>query len=452
MQNFMLPIYDFARRTSRFRVGRILEKIQWLPREEIERLQQKNLCAVLKHAYETVPYYRRVFRERRLSLGDVKRVTDLVKLPVLTKALVRRNFSDLVSHTFLKNELIPCRSGGTGDQISFFITREQQSWEIAAEFRAYGWAGYRFGDKCVLFWGSPVDLAKYESMIKRFTSRFERIVVLNTYVLSDEVLEKYTCLMKRFDPIVVRGYASSVYLVANYMLENGIEGVRPKAVITSAESLLDFQRKTIEEAFGCKVFDYYGSREIGAIAAECEEHCGYHISAENVMLEFVKDGEHVAAGEDGEILVTSLRNFGMPFIRYAIGDVGKSSYDVCSCGRGLPLMSSIEGRVSQFMAVYDKRLGRIIPVSTVAPGPFSMALMQVPLESYRIVQESLDRVVIKAVKGKGYLQRHTDFIVAYVRKVFGDNIAVEVEFVDYLPPLPSGKRLVFISKINQFEQ
>jgi len=132
--------------------------------------------------------------------------------------------------------------------------------------------------------------------------------------------------------------------------------------------------------------------------------------------------------------------------------VGKSSYDVCSCGRGLPLMSSIEGRVSQFMAVYDKRLGRIIPVSTVAPGPFSMALMQVPLESYRIVQESLDRVVIKAVKGKGYLQRHTDFIVAYVRKVFGDNIAVEVEFVDYLPPLPSGKRLVFISKINQFEQ
>jgi phenylacetate-CoA ligase len=215
---------------------------------------------------------------------------------------------------------------------------------------------------------------------------------------------------------------------------------------------LDIYRRTIEKAFGCEVFDYYGSREIGAIAAECEEHYGYHVSAENVVLEFVRDGEHVSAGENGVILVTSLRNFGMPFIRYAIGDVGRPSDDVCGCGRGLPLMASVEGRISQFMAVFDKQLKRIVPVSTAAPGPFSMVLMHVPIDSYRIIQESLDRVVIKAVKGKGYLQKHTDFIVAHVRKFLGDNITVEVEFVDYLPPLPSGKRSVFISKTNPFKE
>jgi len=451
-QKIVLPIYDIVRDTSRFKFGHFLEKTQWLSRREIDRLQNENLRALLKHAYDTVPYYRRVFRERGLSPSDIKSVNDLVKLPVLTKADVRNNFGDLVSRGFPKNKLISYQSGGTGDQIKFYITKEQFSWETAAEFRAYRWAGYRFGDRCLMFWGSPIDLARHAGVIKRFTSRLERVLVLNTYVVSDEVLGKYARLMKRFNPEIVRGYASSVYMMAKYMLERGVDYVRPKAVITSAEMLLDYMRKMIEDAFGCSVFDYYGSREIGAIAAECEMHSGYHISAENVVLEFVRDGEHVAAGEDGVILVTSLRNFGMPFIRYAIGDVGRPSDDVCSCGRGLPLMLSIEGRVSQFMAVFDKQLKRIVPVSTAAPGPFSMVLMHVPIDSYRIIQESLDRVVIKAVKGKGYLPKHTDLIVAHVRKFLGDNITVEVEFVDYLPPLPSGKRSVFISKTNPFKE
>ena len=408
----------------------------------------KNLRAILKHAYDTVPYYRRIFKERGLSPDDIKNVRDLTKLPVLTKADVRKNYWDLVSTAYPRSKLVPYVSGGTGDQIRFFITREQQSWEWAAEFRAYGWAEYNFGDKCVVFWGSPIDLAKYKGIIKRFTSFLERVIVLNTYVLSDEVLEKYAFLLKKLRPKIIRGYAGSVYLMAKYMLKNGINDIQPKAVITSAESLLDFQRKTIEDAFSCRVFDYYGSREIGAIAAECEEHCGYHVSAENVVLECVRDGEHVAADEAGEILVTSLRNYGMPFIRYSIGDVGKLSDEVCVCRRGLPLMGSVEGRVSQFMAVFDKRLGRVVPVSTAAPGPFSLVLMKVPLDSYRIVQESLDRVVITAVKGKGFSDRHMEFLVEHLRRILGDGLRVEFEFVDYIPPLPSGKRSVFTSKIK----
>ncbi|MGB9959777.1 MAG: phenylacetate--CoA ligase family protein [Candidatus Bathyarchaeales archaeon] len=450
-RNFLLPIYDLARGTSRFAYARVLDKTQWLSQEEINKMQLMNLRALLKHAYNSVPYYRRAFRDRRLTPEDIKSIDDLIKLPVLTKSHVRRFFWDLVSKSFPRSKLVPYVSGGTGDQIKFFVTKEQQSWELAAELRAYCWAGYRFGDKCVVFWGSPIDLARYQSILKRFTSFLERIEVLDSYVLHGDVLEKYVSFMRVFKPDIIRGYASSVYMVAKYMLEKGFNNIHPKAVITSAESLLDVYTSTIKKAFGCEVFDYYGSREIGSIAAECEEHYGYHISAENVVLEFVKDGEHVASGEDGEILVTSLKNYGMPFIRYAIGDVGKPSNEICACGRGLPLMASIEGRVSQFLSVYDRKLERIIPVSTAAPGPFSMALMQVPIESYRIVQESLEKVTIKAVKGKGYSQKHTDFVIAYLRKFLGDSVTIEFEFVDYIPPLPSGKRSVFISKINPFE-
>jgi len=452
VESFVLPFYDIVRGTSRFQFSRVLQKTQWLSRDEIERLQNRNLRALLRYAYETVPYYRRVFRERGLSPTDIKSVGDLVKLPTLTKADIRKNFGDLVSHGFPRSRLVPCRSGGTGDQIKFYATKEQLSWDVAAEFRAYGWAGYRLGNRCFVLWGSPIDLARHSSMVRRFTSALERVLVVNTYVMSDEVLSKFTYLLKKANPEIIRGFASSVHMMAKYLMERGVDSVRPRAAITSAETLLNHMRKTIENAFGCPVFDYYGSREIGALAAECEEHYGYHISAENVVMEFVREGDHVAAGEKGVILVTSLRNFGMPFIRYEIGDVGVPSEDVCGCGRGLPLMSSIEGRFSDFMAVYDKQLGRIIPVSTAAPGVFSMALMHVPLERYRVIQERLDRVVIRAVKGKGYSQTHTDFLVEYIHKYLGDNIMVEIEFVDHLPPLPSGKRSPFISKINPFEQ
>jgi len=450
VQNFVLPVYDMVRGTSRFKFSRMLQKTQWLPRKEIERLQTRNLHALLKHAYETVPYYRRIFRERGLTPSEIKSVNDLVKLPILTKTDVRKNFEDLVSRGF-PSRLISKKSGGTGNQIKFYITNEQLSWEVAAEYRAYGWAGYRLGDRCFMFWASPMDLSAYSNMVRRFTKDFERILVGDTYVMSNEALSRFAYLLGKFNPEIIRGYTTSVYMMAKYLLEKGVCHVRPRAVITSAETLFDFMRKTIEKAFGCPVFDYYGSREVGALAAECEEHSGYHISAENVVLEFVSEGEHVTTGEKGLILVTSLRNFGMPFIRYNIGDVGRPSDEVCSCGRSLPLISSIEGRVSEFMAVYNRGLGRVVPVGPVYP-IIIYALMHVPLDAVRVIQEGLDKVVVKAVKGKAFSQEHLDFLINYMHKFFGDNITIEIEFVDCLPPLPSGKRSVFVSKIDPFEQ
>jgi len=451
IENLALPVADIVKSTSMFKFSRVLSKTQWLPRQEINRLQIKNLHILLKHAYETVPYYRKLFRERNLSPSDIKNIDDLVKIPPLTKADIRNNFEDLISRGFQKSHLILGRSGGTGDQITFYTTKEDLSWTFAAEYRAYGWAGYRLGDRCFLLWGSIIDETSHNNIVRRFTSILNRKLVLNTYNFSHEAINKSAYLLNKFRPKIIRGYASSVYMLARYLLENHVDYVQPRAVITSAETLLDYMRKTIEEAFGCSTFDFYGSREIGSLAAECEEHSGYHISAENVVLEFIRENEHVSAGETGVIFVTNLRNFGMPLIRYNIGDVGRPSDEVCGCGRGLPLMSSIEGRISQFMAVYDKRLGHVVPISTAGPGVFSIALLQIPLERYQIIQESLEKVVIKAVKGKGYSQAHTDFILKHLRKYLGDDITIEIEFVDLLPPLPSGKRSVFISKIDPFK-
>jgi phenylacetate-CoA ligase len=451
--DLLLPVYDAARGTARFRFGHVLKKTQWLSRRQIENLQNKNLQVLLKHAYETVPYYHQSFKTKHLVPNDIKNVDGLAKLPVLTKEDIRRNLWNLVSGAFPRKELIPCQSGGTGDPIRFFITREGSSWEIAAEYRAYGWAGFSRGDRCFLFWASPLDMAKSGAIIKRFTNVLERITVADTYVITNEVLDRFIQLLRKSQPEIIRGYASSVFMIAKRMVEIGVADVAPRAVITAAETLFVPMRDTIEAAFGCPVYDYYGTREVGAIAAQCGEHSGYHISAENVVVEFAdeeKNYEPVAAGERGVILVTSLRNFGMPLIRYNIGDIGKGSNELCGCGRGLPLMSSIEGRVSDFMAYYDETLGRIVPVGPMYPIIIS-AVMHMPVENCQVILESINRLAVRLVKGNGYESEHTDFMVKQLQKHLGDRVKIDVEFVDFIPPLKSGKRSVFLSKIDPFK-
>ncbi len=451
MENVILPIYDLARDTSRFKHVQILNRSQWLSPRDLERLQNRQLRVIIKHAYETVPYYNRIFRKIGITPGDVRCVEDLSKLPVLTKEDVRANYADLVSRGFPAKRLVSYTSGGSGDQLRFFVTKDQLSWEIAAEFRAYGWADYRLGDTCFLFWGSPIDLGKYKSFQKRFSMKLERVLIIDTFTLTKEALNRQAALLVSHNPHVVRGYASSVYLMAKHLIEIGLNSVRPKTVITTAESLSGSMRATIEEAFGCQVFDYYGSREVGGLAAECPEHSGYHISAENVAMEFVKDGERVSPGEKGMVLLTSLRNFGMPLIRYQIGDVGILSDDVCSCGRGLPLMRQIQGRVSDFVAIYNDQLKQIVPV-----GPIYIilnnAMIHVPLRSVRLFQESLNKFVVKAVKDENFSDKDTDKLIEYMRSYLGSNVEVTVEFADFLPPAPSGKRPACISRINPFEQ
>jgi phenylacetate-CoA ligase len=448
VENIVCPVYDFVRGTTRSDFGKRLEKTQWLPRADIDKIQLQNLKALLKTAYDGVPYYHEVFKERGIQLDDIRSFEDLLKLPVLTKKQIRERREELINGDFT-GELIPSFSGGTGDQVKFCITKEQMSWEVAAEFRNYKWAGYHLGDKCANLWGSSFDISKQEQMLKRITSAIERVETSSTYVVDDQILSRLVKRLITIQPEVVKGYASSVFFVAKKMLEDGVE-LRPRTVITSAESLLPHWRKAIEEAFGCSVFDYYGSREIGALAAECPIHSGYHINAENVVLEFVKDGEHVSPGEQGEIIVTNLRNFGMPLIRYKIGDMGVASDEMCGCGRGLPLMKSIDGRVSQFVSMLDRRTNKIVPLLAAGPGIIAKAMDQVPVENYRVFQEDLSKVTILVVPKREFSDEHQRFVLDFLYDYVGKYIDVEIKIVSDLPPLPSGKRSVVVSKVNPF--
>jgi len=448
-QRCFVPMFDIIEGTSWYRCGKTLEKTQYLSRAEVNHLQMVNLRSLLVHVYRTVPYYHRVFKERDLTPADIATVADLERLPILTKTIIRRNFADLISRDY-RGRLIPYSTGGTGSPLEFYITKEKKSWEMAAEYRAYRWAGYKLGDRCFLLWGARRDLrtSSYSYYIKRLANLMQRMVVVDPFILSDEVLSDYVHVLRKFSPEVIKGYSRPVYMLARFLVENGINDVRPRTAITSAETLFDPMRKIIEKAFNCPVFDLYGSREVGAIASECEEH-RYHISAENVVVEFVRNGESVSEGEDGVILLTGLRNYGMPLIRYEIGDVGEPSDEACGCGRGLPLMKTVKGYESQFLSVRDKKSGKIIPVSSHID--YFLDLLESPPANYRIIQESLDHVTIKITKERVCSSEDVNRLIKELRGCLGEDIEIAIDFVDYLPPLPSGKRSPVISKVSAFE-
>ncbi len=176
------------------------------------------------------------------------------------------------------------------------------------------------------------------------------------------------------------------------------------------------------------------------MASECSHHSGLHVASDNVVLEFVKDGEHVAPGEEGKVLVTSLHNYSMPFIRYDIGDVGKPSDKSCQCGRGLPLIESIEGRTYEIFVNSDGSFTTLRDLDTF--------FEDLPVREFQIIQNSRDEIHVKVVKDRGYTQRHTAFIENNLK--WAGKAKIVVETVNSIPFERSGKKKYLISKVRFF--
>jgi phenylacetate-CoA ligase len=421
---------------------RKLEKSQWRSREQLEDLQNKRLRALIRHAYENVPYYHKIFRQKKLKPDDIKTTYDLLKLPILTKQEIKKNLSDLIAKNYPPKRLTPSSTGGsTGEPLKFYKDKHTGTIGIATLFRTWRWAGWEIGDKYVDLWGSWHDTAQYTKMWTKINNIFlQNHLMLDAANLSEQSMTKYLQQIRKFQPKIVRGYAQALSLLARFMKHKGINDIKVNSIITAGEQLFDYQRKPLEDAFGGDVFDSYGCRESAVIAAECPEHMGYHISVETGLYEFVKADEHVSSGELGKILITDFNNYAMPFIRYEVGDAGRPTHDMCSCGRGLPLMQSIEGRITDFIITPD---GKYI----LGTGLSQLFWKYESVKQAIIVQEAKDKLIIKLVRESNYTQKDTTHIEREMRRFVGDDMKIEFEFVKTIPLGVSGKRRSAISKV-----
>lgn len=449
LQNFILTGYsamlDKDRYGGRYHEYReLLLKTQYYSRQELMSYQDEKLKELIQHAYATVPYYRNIFHERGLIPSDIKTQEDIYKLPLLTKEQIKKNFKSLISDKYNSRELkYGHTSGTTGSPLEVCYDPAVIYITYAALDRQYQWAGCRLasdGDRIAVARGNViVPLSQRKPPFWRY-NRFHNQILLSSFHFSNDNLPLYFEELRRYNPVVLDGYPSTLYILAKFLKNKG-QTYPLKAVISSSETLYDFQREVIEESFQCKIFDYYALAERVVFATECEEHHGHHLCMEYGISEIIDDADAPATkGKVGRLVGTSLHNFGMPMIRYVTNDKTAIKTEPCPCGRSLDMMEDVATKAEDILTLKD---GRYISPS-VLTHPFK------PLNSIQesqIIQKDYDRIIINIVPGKDYAQSDTQHLVSEFKKRLGDDVSVTVQIMEAIPKSERGKFRWVISEI-----
>ena len=436
------PFYEGVvrgRSTPRYIVD--YERDQWLLPEQIAALQWRRLKALLEYCQRHVPYYRQLWKTLGVKAEDIRTLRDYERLPLLTKRDIRENFESLKAEPLRDRILYKVTGGSTGEPLRFGYTRESNDRRTAVMWRGYGWAGARMGRKTLFLWGGSVGSPSRLHQIKEraYQAVFARRM-LDSFAMSETTMPAYADAIDRFRPEIIVAYVGPLVRLAQWLIASGRRVHRPHAILGAAEALHEFQRELIERAFDAPVFNTYGCREFMLMASECEQRNGLHVNADHLLLEVLRQPA-VASDAPGEIAVTDLFNYGMPFIRYANGDLGTTQEGTCACGRGLPLLQRVDGRKLDAIRTRDGRM---------LPGEFFPHMLKdvVGVRRFQVVQRSLDRVDIMLVRGDGFDQSASDYILRETAKVLGDSVTVNLVFVDAIPLGANGKFRVTISELD----
>jgi phenylacetate-CoA ligase len=426
------PLWDLKDGSRRLKMLRELERTQWLPQEVLRARQRERLQKILSYAGANSPYYERSFR---LSGFDPAHFDEaaFARLPLLTKALIRSSTDEILSRQFTRAQLGEHKTGGsTGVALTTYFDRDWLEIRTADALRSDQWAGAFHGMKVAALWGNPPVARSAKERLRRLL--IDRFVFLDTIDLNQRSLAEFVAAWRRERPEVLFGHSHSLYMLARYLREQGVTDLRPAGIVSTSMMLVAHERALIEAVFGCRVTDRYGCEEVGLIGCECERHEGMHLDIEHLYIEFLReDGSPAAAGEGGAIVLTDLYNRGMPFIRYRIEDVGVWTERRCSCGRGLPLMERVTGRVADYLKRRDGSL--VAGVSLV-----ERTLTAIPgIEQLQIVQPSHEEIVLNVVRAADFSPASEAALLAEFRGVFGEGITFRTQFLERMPQERSGK-------------
>lgn len=444
LRRAMLQLYQLA--TGRRILERLdeLNRTQWLSRDELLSLQRNKLHRLLEYAYCAVPYYHRLFDQVGFRPNDILAdPTSFQKIPTISKAVINDNFDDLVTTDARKRKRLSRYSSGgsTGHLLIFMQDDDFRDYVTADIHRHIGWTGWQFGECHAYIWGGGYEIAAQQAFRTRLMDWALNRFVTNAFTLSEASMAAFVQDIRRKRPKVLFGYALSLMRFAEFVQAHHLDDIKFSGVISSAEKLYPHQREMIERTFDCEVIDRYGTRELGGIACECQEHMGLHTSVENVYVEVLRDGVPVPVGEEGEIVVTNLNNYGLPFIRYQTEDAGQLSDAECRCGRGLPMMQFVQGRIIDLFKTKDGQ--------TIHGGFLTYLFYRIgEVKQFQVIQESYDHIVVSIVERSPLPPEKVEFLERAIKDIMQSDVKVEFEFLDAIPLQSSGKYRFIISKVQ----
>ena len=399
------------------------------PREDILAFQREQLAKLLQHAYRTTPYYRELLKTESSHISQI---------PTLEKRNIREQLEQLCSEAVPQAQRIKNATGGsTGAPLTFYQDRNYWNQRNLSVYYFDQWAGWDFGESQLIIWGALSDVEDHQDWKHQLNNFWRNHHWLNGFHLTDAAMWATFRKMNRCHPQTILAYPSSLYQFAAFLFENGLAPKWDlKGIITSAEMLHSHYRSLAETVFSTKVYNRYGGREVGLIAMECAAG-RMHINCHDLYLEIDSPNPYTMSGD---ILITQLNNYAMPFIRYRIGDIGRLSDEVCSCGNQLPILADLLGRST---ATFRTRTGTLIH-----GGYFTQQFYNViGVDQFQLIQETLKRCVLKVVINAQWTEAARRYMVQGIQGALGADVIVTVKFVEEIPLPTSGKREFTISKV-----
>jgi phenylacetate-CoA ligase len=417
--------------------------------------QDDRLRKIVRHAYDAVPYYHELFDKAGVRPDDIRSPSDLSHLPITTKATLQ----SLPTEAILARGLDPgtfvkeLTSGSTGRPFTIQHTQRDRIRKSAVYMRTYLQTGLRLTDQQVCItedrghhgyrrWLQALEALLTEERDQRRRRHWLRFPIgRRTYVPVFESVDSQLDQLRRLQPDFLLGYPSALRPIAEAVTAQGERHIQPRVVCTSAEILDPDSRQAIESAFGRPALDLYSSVEFGNIAWQCPHSGAMHVNADSLVVEVVnQDGSKAAPGEIGTLVCTDFDSHAMPFIRYAVGDLGTLTGVSCECGSAFPTLGPIEGRLVDRI---KRPNGGVI-----SPYAFTCSLERVQgVAQYQVSQEALEQVTVRVVPGHGFGPAAIDEVLARSRAILGEGIDVRLQVVESIPREPSGKFRVIKSEI-----
>ncbi len=431
------PLMNVATRRSIHRKVRFLDRSQWWPRERLEAYQLAKLQHLMRHVYDRVPFYGREMRQRGLHPDDFTSLDVLRHMPVVTKAMLQENPSDfLATGCRFEDLLTGSTSGSTGQPTRFYRSREQDSWHWALKYRMWGMAGYRLGQPYVNIYNMTRNL-----VAKRVQDALLRNHAFYIFAEADQaaLLDRIVAALAQPEVRFLAGCTSTIRILADHYAARGLAPPpQLQAILCTGSLLVPPERQLIQSRLGAPLWDHYGLGGEGVhVAAECEQKHGYHVNVENLVIE-PQDPQAAARGEAVGALATALDNFAWPLVRYETGDAVVFTHRPCPCGRNLPLLERVDGRVSEIIAL---PCGARLNAHYFADLAYHGTIRQ-----YQAEQVSPGRIVLRIVWNTGRPQLEVkDAIGARFARLVQGTATLELEDHDAIAPAPGGKHRYVIA-------
>jgi phenylacetate-CoA ligase len=417
-----------------------VQRVQYLPAEDIRKIRDMKIRNIVQHASRNVPYYMKCFKAHGIFPDKIRGLDDLVHIPILTKRTVLENEEDLIDKNHQKKLYTRKTSGSTGMTLHFKKEGNALALNDAIMYRCYSWNGIGIGDKQARFWGVPVrPILNVKEQLKDLVLNRIRISAFEISVSS--CIDQYRRI-QRFKPAYFYGYTTAIYGFCLFAQKMGLDlnGLGLKAVICTAEKMYPHHRELFSQAFQCPVIDEYGSSENGIIAFQCREG-NMHMMADHLGIEFLdENNDRVKPGELGKIVITDLGTYGMPLIRYEIGDMGRYSEETCTCGVNLPLMDIVEGRKEDFIRTQDGKL--------VHAAYLCYTLKDDAVQEFKMYQKGLDRFLVQIVRSPSFDKDTERRLENNLRSALGNEVVISFEYPERIPREASGKLRYFVSEMS----